>query len=235
MGVTISGSHESLQTPAEADHGSLVQERWRPGNRRTQCAVSPAGTKESAFRSSECDGEVARRATGISRPANIREGHLFTRRVGRRSNSVSGRGPANERRPFLRKRRLFFLFSFFHRDSPGPVGTRVGRILRRNYDSKVPDMYAAQNSDDPSMTNSPGGVDFNPAHWVPLRVPLATVFDPTNPQNPIVDHNDPNSFQVQGYLTPHWGGVRSFALDDSGLTKTKGYALLCSRNPIRDS
>jgi hypothetical protein len=81
--------------------------------------------------------------------------------------------------------------------------------------AKYPTMYAAQNSDDPSMTNSPGGVDFNPAHWVPLRVPLATVFDPTNPQNPIVDHNDPDSFQVQGYLTPHWGGVRPFALDDS--------------------
>src|SRR5688500_13099536 len=40
---------KGFATPVEADHGSLVQERWRPSNRRTQSAVSPAGTKESAF------------------------------------------------------------------------------------------------------------------------------------------------------------------------------------------
>ncbi len=80
--------------------------------------------------------------------------------------------------------------------------------------ARFPTLYSPVNSDDPTALNSPGQPDFDPNRWVPLRVPLGTIFDPTNPLNPIVDHNDPSSYSTQTYLTPHWGNVVPFALDD---------------------
>lgn len=87
---------------------------------------------------------------------------------------------------------------------------------------RYPVAYAAVNSDDPSLPNSPGGVDFDPACWVPLRVPLATVFDPTNPNSAIVDNSDPQSYRVQGFLTPHWGNVRPFSMTDGAEFRPPG-------------
>ncbi len=70
--------------------------------------------------------------------------------------------------------------------------------------------YVPVNSADPDDPNAPGGPDFDPNAWQPLRVPTGTVVDENGV--PIVDPNDPASYEDQIALTPHWGGVDPFAL-----------------------
>lgn len=74
-----------------------------------------------------------------------------------------------------------------------------------------PDLYAPVNSDDPTAPNAPGGPEFDPNHWVPLRVPNGTLTDGAG--NAILDHDDPSTFDTQSFLSPHWGAVRAFALE----------------------
>ncbi len=71
--------------------------------------------------------------------------------------------------------------------------------------------YEPVNSPDPADPSAPGGSDFDPNAWQPLRVPTGTVVD----QNgvPIVDPDDPASYEDQIALTPHWGSVDAFALE----------------------
>lgn len=73
-----------------------------------------------------------------------------------------------------------------------------------------PELYAPVNSDDPTASNSVGGVDFDPNRWVPLRVPNGTLTDGAG--NPILDHDDPSTYKTQSFLSPHWGAVQAFAL-----------------------
>ncbi|MCV3270701.1 DUF6851 domain-containing protein [Roseobacter sinensis] len=70
--------------------------------------------------------------------------------------------------------------------------------------------YAPVNSADPDSGRAPGGPDFDPNHWQPLRVPTGTATDANGV--PIVDNDDPSSYVDQIALTPHWGDVDSFAL-----------------------
>lgn len=70
--------------------------------------------------------------------------------------------------------------------------------------------YAPVNSADPDTGRTPGGDDFDPNHWQPLRVPTGTVTDENGV--PIIDNDDPASYVDQVALTPHWGSVDSFAL-----------------------
>ncbi|WP_299676111.1 DUF6851 domain-containing protein [uncultured Roseobacter sp.] len=70
--------------------------------------------------------------------------------------------------------------------------------------------YVPINSADPASGRAPGGDDFDPNHWQPLRVPTGTVTDANGV--PIVDNDDPASYVDQVALTPHWGSVDSFAL-----------------------
>ncbi|WP_299916916.1 DUF6851 domain-containing protein [uncultured Roseobacter sp.] len=70
--------------------------------------------------------------------------------------------------------------------------------------------YAPVNSADPNTGRVPGGANFDPNHWQPLRVPTGTVKDANG--IPIIDDNDPGSYVDQVALTPHWGSVDSFAL-----------------------
>jgi Ca2+-binding RTX toxin-like protein len=70
--------------------------------------------------------------------------------------------------------------------------------------------YVAYNSADPSAENAPGGEDFDPNVWQPLRVPTGTVLNENGV--PVVDPDDPTSYVDQIALTPQWGGVDSFAL-----------------------
>ncbi|MEM7615557.1 MAG: vanadium-dependent haloperoxidase, partial [Pseudomonadota bacterium] len=73
--------------------------------------------------------------------------------------------------------------------------------------------YAPVNSADPTTGRTPGGQDFDPNHWQPLRVPNGTLTD----QNgvPIFDDNDPSTYNDQVALTPHWGNVESFAMAEN--------------------
>lgn len=71
--------------------------------------------------------------------------------------------------------------------------------------------YTPVNSADPSSSHAPGGADFDPNHWQPLRVPTGVVKDANG--NPIVDPNNPASYVDQKALTPQWGQVTPFALE----------------------
>ncbi len=70
--------------------------------------------------------------------------------------------------------------------------------------------YIPFNSADPNSSFAPGGEDFDPNLWQPLRVPTGTVTDENGV--PISDNDDPESYTDQTALTPHWGSVDSFAL-----------------------
>lgn len=73
-----------------------------------------------------------------------------------------------------------------------------------------PEAYEPVNSDDPNADNSAGKPGFDANRWVPLRVPNGTKKDADG--NAILDHNDPSTYSVQSFLTPHWGAVEPFAL-----------------------
>ncbi len=73
--------------------------------------------------------------------------------------------------------------------------------------------YSPVNSAEPGSDHAPGGADFDPNHWQPLRVPTGTVTDENGV--PIIDNDDPDSFVDQEALSPHWGSVDSFALQSS--------------------
>lgn len=82
-----------------------------------------------------------------------------------------------------------------------------------NYDNGYADTtgYAPVNSADDEAPNAPGGPDFDPNKWQPLRVPTGTVLDENG--NPVAT-DDPGSYVDQVGLTPHWGEVETFALKD---------------------
>jgi len=75
--------------------------------------------------------------------------------------------------------------------------------------------YAPVNSADPDTGRAPGGEDFNPNHWQPLRVPTGVVTDENG--IPVIDNDNPASFVDQIALTPHWGSVDSFALTSNSM------------------
>lgn len=69
--------------------------------------------------------------------------------------------------------------------------------------------YAPVNSADPRAPNAPGGEDFDPNRWQPLRVPNGTAVDENG--NPVAT-DDPATYNDQVALTPHFGTVTPFAL-----------------------
>ncbi|MCC7477479.1 vanadium-dependent haloperoxidase [bacterium] len=73
-----------------------------------------------------------------------------------------------------------------------------------------PELYQSVNTDTPGTDNCIGqpGHDLN--RWTPMRCPTGTREDEGG--YAIVDDNDPSSFTVQKFHTPHWGAVRPFAL-----------------------
>jgi len=86
-----------------------------------------------------------------------------------------------------------------------------------NYENDFADTsgYAPVNSADPTTGRAPGGEDFDPNHWQPLRVPNGTLTDENGV--PISDDNIPESYDDQIALTPHWGDVASFALAENDM------------------
>lgn len=84
-----------------------------------------------------------------------------------------------------------------------------------NYENDFADTsgYAPVNSADPTTGRAPGGDDFDPNLWQPLRVPNGTLTDANGV--PISDDAIPSSYDDQIALTPHWGEVESFSLADN--------------------
>lgn len=72
--------------------------------------------------------------------------------------------------------------------------------------------YVAYNSANPTQDNYPGHAGFDGSRWQPLRVPNGSVRDADG--EPVVDPGLPSSYADQRFLTPHWGGVRTFAAGD---------------------
>lgn len=81
-----------------------------------------------------------------------------------------------------------------------------------NYENGFADTtgYTAANGADDLGDNGPGGADFDPNTWQPLRVPNGTLLNENGV--PIYDPDDPSTYVDQQALTPHWGGVTPFAL-----------------------
>lgn len=108
--------------------------------------------------------------------------------------------------------------------TPAGVGTLAAENVfeaRENDGTNAENGYADTtgftpiNDPEPGSDGAPGGVDFDPNHWQPLRVPTGTV---TNEAGvPIIDPDDPSSYSDQVALTPHWGNVTSFAMDDNAM------------------
>lgn len=73
-----------------------------------------------------------------------------------------------------------------------------------------PELYEPVNAADPQSPSAPGGSQFDPNRWQPLRVPNGTLRDADG--NPIVDNADPSTYTDQTFVTAHWGAVRPFAL-----------------------
>jgi hypothetical protein len=92
--------------------------------------------------------------------------------------------------------------------------------------------YAPVNSADPASSHAPGGADFDPNHWQPLRVPTGAVTDANG--NPIVDPNNPASYVDQKPLTPQWGQVRSFALEGGDQFRPVAHPVLGDLSPYVD-
>jgi hypothetical protein len=75
-----------------------------------------------------------------------------------------------------------------------------------------PSAYQATNRADPASGRAPGGVNFDPNRWQPLRVPTGVLVDASG--FPLVDNARPETYRDQPYLGVTWGAVRPFALGD---------------------
>ena len=78
--------------------------------------------------------------------------------------------------------------------------------------TKYPSNYVARNSADPDAINGFNGAQYDANVWQALRVPTGAVKDADG--HPIVDATNPASFNVQKFLTPHWGAVTPFAMSE---------------------
>ncbi len=66
---------------------------------------------------------------------------------------------------------------------------------------------------------APGSDAFDANAWQPLTVPTGAVLDEHG--NPAIT-DDPDSYTVQSYLTPHWGLVRTFAMPSGDAVRPVG-------------
>jgi hypothetical protein len=74
---------------------------------------------------------------------------------------------------------------------------------------------------------------FDTNHWVPLPVPTGALLD--NHGIPTWVAEDPRSYEVQEFLTPHWGAVRGFALERGDQFRPTAPPMLGSDTPYTDA
>lgn len=98
---------------------------------------------------------------------------------------------------------------------------------------QYPSLYSPTNSDDPNDPNGPGGAEYDINHWQPLRVPNGTLLDVNG--NPTYDPDDPSTYTVQTFLTPHWGAVIPFALTSGDQFRPQAPPQLGSDEPYVDA
>ena len=73
----------------------------------------------------------------------------------------------------------------------------------------------------------------DPNHWVPLHVPTGRLVDSHG--TPIWSENDPDSFTLQTFVTPHWGAVTPFALPSGDALRPPAPPQLGSDEPYTDA
>jgi len=73
----------------------------------------------------------------------------------------------------------------------------------------------------------------DPNHWAPLPVPTGALIDATGV--PTWSSADPASYQLQEFLTPHWGSVMPFALAQGDQFRPPGPPRLGSDEPYVDA
>ena len=89
-------------------------------------------------------------------------------------------------------------------------GANEARLYSEITSPTYPRRYAAVNDADWRSDGAPGGAHFDPNRWQPLQVPY--------PHTATVDGRkqyDPDrrsDYDIQVFMTPHWGAVRPFAL-----------------------
>ncbi|MEM7745551.1 MAG: vanadium-dependent haloperoxidase, partial [Pseudomonadota bacterium] len=93
--------------------------------------------------------------------------------------------------------------------------------------------YVPVNDPEPGSDGAPGGDDFDPNAWQPLRVPNGTLTDANGV--PIFDNNDPSTYDDQIALTPQWGSVTPFALASGDQFRPDAPPQLGDFNPYTDS
>lgn len=79
----------------------------------------------------------------------------------------------------------------------------------------------------------PGGADFDPNRWQPLRVANGTLRDADG--NAIFDNDDPSTYSDQVFLTPHWGAVQPFAMTSGSQFRPQAPPLRGSPAPYVDA
>ena len=92
------------------------------------------------------------------------------------------------------------------------------------------DLYQSINS---AAENLPGSAEFDVRYWQPLRVPTGELIDEKG--NPQVDELDPETFEDQLFLTPHWGDVDPFALTSGSQFRPPAPPIIGSNDPYTDS
>ncbi|MGF1625796.1 MAG: DUF6851 domain-containing protein [Alphaproteobacteria bacterium] len=89
--------------------------------------------------------------------------------------------------------------------------------------------YSAVNGPDVDPTSE----SLDPNHWQPLTVPTGAVVDERG--QPIVDPNNPDSFRVQGFLTPQWGIVQPFAMPSGDAVRPPAPPVYGDHSPYVDA
>ena len=122
-------------------------------------------------------------------------------------------------------------------DVPLGFGYRLGReaaqtVLEARDDdgSNASNNYADTSGYAP--LNHPDDVEIDPNHWTPLKIPNGTV---ANDQGIPIVTDDPNSFDLQSPLTPHWGSVEPFALSNGSVYRPVAPPQLGDDTPYEDA
>lgn len=95
-----------------------------------------------------------------------------------------------------------------------------------------PTLYGPGNSSDPNAANGINGPDYDPNRWQPLRVSNGTLLDENG--DPTYG-DDPSTYSVQSFLTPHWGAVTPFALTSGSQFRPQAPPQLGSDAPYVDA
>ncbi len=112
-------------------------------------------------------------------------------------------------------------------------GSNARRGFQELTSSTYPVPYAPKNSPDPESSAAPGGSDFDPNHWQPLRVANGTLVDAEG--NAIIDNDDPSTYTDQKFLTPHWGAVEPFSMTSGHQFRPPGPPQRYSTAPYVDA